>query len=145
MKRRVIAAFALAPLASPVVFFLLTVVIVDPQMVPTLGAWKWFLVSCIYALPIAYITELLFGVPAWMLCRRYGIRSLAAYALVGALIGWLLVLAFEALAGVSPATALNPFSMDWLRFEFPYLASASASAILFRTIVFSGRTPTAQV
>jgi hypothetical protein len=141
MQRRVVAAFALAPLVCPVAFFLLTVAIPNPQTVLTAGAWWWLLVLCINALPIAYLTELVLGLPTWIVFRHYGVRSLAAYAAGGAMIGWLLDLALTALAGRPIATTVNPFSEEWLRFDFCYVASASACAMLFRAILFSGPTP----
>ena len=156
MQRRVVAAFALAPLACPVAYCLLGILIADPQSQSqgtapsgSVGAWflnvsGWLLIVSLYALPIAYLTELVLGFPAWMVFRRYGVRSLAAYAAGGAVIGWLEDLAATALVGRPLATALNPFSMEWLRFDFSYVASASACAALFRVIVFSGRAPIKQ-
>jgi hypothetical protein len=144
MQRRVVAGFAFAPLACPVAYVFLTVVIHDPQIVLTAGAWWWLLVVCINGLPIAYITELVLGFPAWMVFRHFGVRSLAAYAGGGALIGWLLDLTVIALAGGRVATLFNPIATEWWIVVFPFAASASACAILFRVIVFSGRAPITQ-
>ena len=135
MQRRVVAAFALAPLACPVAYWLLAVTIPDPRTVLNGGAWGVLLIMSIYALPIAYLTELVLGLPAWMVFRHFGIRSLAAYAGGGAAIGWLEALAFGTLSGAPIRTA---FSQDALLFDFCHAASASACAVLFRVIVFSG-------
>jgi len=136
MQRRVVAGFAFAPLACPAVYVFLTVVIHDPPTVLTAGAWWWLLVVYINGLPIAYITELVLGLPAWMVFRHFGIRSLAAYAGGGAVIGWLEAMALGTLSGVPIRTAFSP---DALLFDSCHAASASACAVLFRVIVFSGR------
>jgi len=46
---------------------------------------------------LGYIAELIIGVPMYLLLERKGIRSLAAYVLIGALIGPIFYLVFEIL------------------------------------------------
>ena len=99
--------------------------------------WLWFLVLCTYSLPIAYLTEILLGLPAWIIFRRCGIRSFAAFAAGGVLIGWVVDLVLAVVGGRPAATALNPWSPGWMRFDFYLVASASACTILFRAILFS--------
>jgi hypothetical protein len=140
-------AFALAPLACPLVFCLLGILIPDAESQPqgpvaNPGVWVYFLNTCgwlpilsLYALPIAYLTELLLGLPAWMVFRHYGVRSFGAYAAGGAVIGWFEVMALTTISGVPMATA---FSLERLRFDFDHMAAASVCAVVFRAILSSG-------
>jgi len=97
------------------------------------------LVFAPFALAIAYVAELLLGVPAWMVFRRYGVRSLPAFAAAGAFLGWLVNLAMEASTGNLATKALtalfNPLDNPYISI---CVAAVSLSAVLFRTIVFSG-------
>jgi hypothetical protein len=97
------------------------------------------LIYSAYALPIAYVAEFLLGVPAWMIFRRYGIRSLPAFALAAALSGSLVNLAMQVPTG---NLATEPFTAVFNPLQNPYISlcvvAASSSAVLFRTIAFSG-------
>jgi hypothetical protein len=81
-RRRTIIAFLIAPLAIPLAFFCLAL--------PTEGlGWEILSFTVIYgisALPFAYVSELLLGVPAWLLLHRYGIRAWSAFAAGGAVL-----------------------------------------------------------
>src|SRR5262245_58316636 len=96
-RGRVTAAFLLAPLLVPFVF-----------LIPSFFAGRLtgssfnenvlaFLAYSAYLLVIGYAVEAVLGLPAWMVFRHYGIRSLFAFAGAGALIGWLLYLAILAM------------------------------------------------
>ena len=133
---RAVVAFLVAPLIIPFVF-LVPFSSRDTGPVPG-SRLASFLAYSVYALPIAYIAELLLGVPAWMVFQYYRIRSMAAFAAVGALIGWIVYLSMSVLAGNLTshplATIFNPFSSPYLPI---CVVAGSGSATLFRTIAFS--------
>ena len=89
-----------------------------------------------YALVISYIAEFLLGVPAWMVFRRCGVRSLPAFAAAGALMGWLVNWGIVAPTGNLATRQLFNILDD------PYISicivAGASSAVLFRTIVFWG-------
>ena len=132
-------AFLGAPLIVPFVFYI-------PFPGESVGTahFSWLallspLIFAPYALAISYIAEFLLGVPAWMVFRRYGVRSPPAFAAGGALMGWLVNLGMEVLAG---SLATKPLRALFDVFNDPYISicivAGAASAILFRLIVFSG-------
>jgi hypothetical protein len=140
-KWRTAQAFFLAPIVVPFVLML---------PLPGRGAWGDFsltklfeglLIYVLYSLPIAYAAELLLGLPTWMLFKRYGVRSLFAFAAAGALLGLLVYLVIEGFVAFlaqdrwtsvyNSLSSLSPF--------LPMCVIAgTASAITFRAIAFSG-------
>jgi hypothetical protein len=94
-----------------------------------------FLLFSSYGIVIGYICELTLGLAAWKIFRYFGVRSIYAYAIGGALLGWLFfavtILAFSRFVSGSPSVFLNPYF--WIDG-----ASGMVSAILFRFVVFSG-------
>ncbi|MFZ3211137.1 MAG: hypothetical protein WA188_06440 [Terriglobales bacterium] len=95
----------------------------------------------LYALALAYLAELLLGVPTWLCFRHYGIRSWAAFAAAGAGLGLLFYMAVEALVG--NFGRYHHLTREFSPFPSPYLdidvLAGLASAILFRVMVFSGQ------
>jgi ABC-type xylose transport system permease subunit len=71
-------------------------------------------------LPLAYLAEVLLGLPAWKIFQRYRIQSGIAFALCGGLIGLL------------PAMLLR-FGREG---AFLCAMAGLASALLFRGIIF---------
>jgi hypothetical protein len=138
--RRTITAFLAAPLVVPFVFL---VPFPGRDDGPTSGsvfnALAGVLMYSLYALPIGYLAELLFGIPAWQIFKHYGVRSWFAFVIGGAFIGWLVNLGMEALVGnlaSRPLTSLfNPLANPYLSV---CVVAASSAAALFRAIVFSG-------
>jgi len=140
-KWRTAQAFFIAPLIVPFVLLL---------PVPGRGGWGHFsfttlfeglLLYVLYSLPIAYAAALLLGLPAWILFRRYGVRSVFAVAAAGALLGLLVYLAIEGfVAFVAPDFWTSVFNS--LSSLSPYLpmcvVAGTSSAIVFRVVVFSG-------
>jgi hypothetical protein len=150
-RERTLVAFLVAPLIVPFVFYLpfpgRTEV---PGKASALELLLSPLIYSIAALPIAYAAELMLGVPAWKIFRRYGVRSLTAFAAAGALLGWLVNLALQ-VQGWLVTSALRIPRGDVVTsflaglfnpFENPYISicivAGSSSAVLFRIIVFSG-------
>ena len=138
---RTIAAFLVAPLIVPVVVY-------EAALLPDLFSSGDFSVSglvaglplfMLYGLPLSYFTELVLGVPAWLIFKHYRIRSFPAFAAGGALLGLVFYAFWEGLLGdltiQSLSQEFNPFSSGALA---GFLISASVSAILFRAIVFPG-------
>jgi len=74
-----------------------------------------------------------------MVFRRYGVRSLPAFAATGALMGWFVNLAMEAATGNLATKALtvlfNPLDNPYISI---CVVAGSLAAVLFRAIVFSG-------
>jgi hypothetical protein len=86
----------------------------------------------VYGIVIAYLCELTFGIAAWKIFKRLGVRSTLAFAGAGAIMGWLVTMfTSRRLADVS-----NPYF--WID-----LAAGICCTSLFRLVVFSGR-PEAQ-
>jgi hypothetical protein len=138
--RRAVLAFFGAPLIVPFVFYLpFPGESAGPSNPSALSLLLGPLTYSLYALPIAYIAEFLLGVPVWMVFRRYGVRSVLAFTAAGVLIGWLVNLAIQAPTG---NLATRPLSVLFNPLSDPYISicvvAASSSAVLFRTIVFSG-------
>jgi hypothetical protein len=130
-------AFLAAPLVVPFVFLVPFPGRDDGP--PSGSVLAGTLIYSLYAVPIGYVAELLFGIPAWKVFRHYGIRSWLAFMVGGALIGWLVNLSMEALVG---NLASRPLMSLFNPLANPYLSvcvvAASNAAVLFRAIVFSG-------
>jgi hypothetical protein len=150
-RRRVVVAFAFAPLVVPVVLLVLALIFPDPhhqwytrEVLAEKGLGEglamWMVVASLYSLPVAYLVELVLGIPLWLVFRHYRIRSVGVFAACGGLIGSLVVPIFAMWSGRAPETPLNPFSPEWFSsLEFFFIVSAAASAVLFWIILFSGR------
>src|SRR5262245_30247528 len=78
---RIVLAFLLAPVAAPFVFVFLFYVLVNDVYPPDLLAL--FRSVLLYA----YGAEILFGIPAWLVFKRYRVTSFWAYLVTGAGIG----------------------------------------------------------
>lgn len=137
---RTIAAFLVAPLIVPFVFYLpFPGESAGTSSPSALGLLFGPLIFSLYALPVAYLSEFLLGLPAWMIFRRYGVRSLPAFAGAGALIGWLVNLAIQTPTG---NLTTRPLAVLFNPLDNPYIliciVAASGSALLFRSVVLSG-------
>jgi hypothetical protein len=134
---RVVAAFVLAPLVIPLVSLIPFSRDDSTVRFSIAGLATTLIFYALFSLPIAYVVEAVVGIPAWMVFRRYRIRSLVAFVGTGAFIGWLVYAMLAGYAGnlaSHPLTQLfNPSANPWLPF---CVVSASAAAFLFRTIVF---------
>ena len=144
MNWRVIAAFLIAPWTVPAVFALFSLrwgsVVGEKAHVSWwsgLGYGLLFYGS--FALPFAYLAELVLGVPAWLVFRRRNVRSWAAFAGAGALMGLLVFLGIAMFSWDKKSE--NPAAVFDL--TNPYLAlcalSGAIASVVFRTIVNSGR------
>src|SRR5260370_35344669 len=81
-RYRTIIAFLTAPLAIP---FLLSLFLqADFSFI---GFLEGIVFYSLFALPQAYLSELVLGIPAWLVFRRYGIRAWSAFAAGGAFFG----------------------------------------------------------
>jgi hypothetical protein len=103
------------------------------------GLFGGFFLYVLFSLPIAYASELLLGLPAWMLFKHYGVRSVFAFAAAGALFGWLVYLAMDS---GSEGFASEPWTSRLNRLSDPLVPlcviAGAASALVFRAVVFSG-------
>ena len=137
---RTVKAFLIAPLIVPLVFCLAFPGKETSGDFSVRNSFMGFLIIACYALPLAYLGELLLGVPTWIFFKYYSIKSYPAFAAGGAFLGLLFYLGLEALVG---NFATYPLTREFSPFVSPYLKidiiAASALAILFRAIVFSGR------
>ena len=129
---RIIFGFLASPVIVPFVFCAFPGVGINHDSV-------WSILTCllfssVYGLPMAYLVELLLGLPVWLLFRHFKVRSYAAFAGAGAVIGGLVILFMAFRVGIPNPSLLNPISGA---FPFFLIVGASASAILFRAIVFS--------
>jgi hypothetical protein len=143
---RTIVAFLVAPLIVPVGLSIAAVV--SPGDSPSsLTDFPGLLVLfSLYALPPAYVFELVLGLPAWLLFRRYEIRAWSAFAVGGAALGMTYFVAYA----VAKHLAARIMAYDFVRHPFTRdinplslwlaLLAGLASAILFRAIVFPRQT-----
>lgn len=117
-----ILAFIVAPLVVPLVFSI-------PALVPLHGRdyLTTLIVMSIYGLPVAYVFEILLGLPAWILFRACRFKSLLAFALGGAVIGLLVDVIMKI-----PSKTLHEWSVG----DLLYVVAALGSALLFRVIAF---------
>jgi hypothetical protein len=128
----VILAFLVSPALVPIVLFL-------PLGAGVRDNSEWELIAALlfvslYALPIAYAAELVLGIPAWLLFRHFKVRSLWAFAIAGAGIGWLAMFLLSIGNGV-PTIVLHDMLAS--RLALCYMAAGAIPAILFRQILFS--------
>jgi hypothetical protein len=119
-KRRTVLAFIVAPLVVPPVFAV-------PALVPFHGRdyLTILIVMSIYGLPVAYLFEILLGIPAWLLFRACRFESLLAFALGGAVIG----LVVDGIMKTASKTL-----HEWSLADTLYVLAALGSALLFRVI-----------
>jgi hypothetical protein len=87
-------AFVVAPFVVPFVFSMPALVTGHAQDYLTT-----LVVFSIYGLPIAYLFQLLLGVPAWLVFRFYRVQSLFAFVAGGAVIGLLVDLILKVWSG----------------------------------------------
>jgi len=137
MRLRTILAFLIAPLPLPL---LLAIILFPPE--PTVSLFfEGILFWAIFSLPPAYLCELLFGVPAWIIFRRRGVRSWSIFAAGGVVLGaayWMLYCAADVTAKLlrydfvehSFTRDLNPLSL------LVAVPSGVVAALTFRAIVF---------
>lgn len=121
-RRRVLLAFSIAPLATPLVLWLGELVLDYPGRVPS-GLGGSLFVNLVFALPVAYLAELIFGFPAWKAFVRFDVSSLFAFAVCGAAIG------------VVPVAF---FSDPKLRAAVLCALAGAISALLFRAVARMG-------
>ncbi len=138
--RRILFAFLGAPLIVPLVLCLpLPGESVGTAHVGLTDRLIFPLILAPYALAISYVAELLVGLPAWLVFRHYGVRSLPAFAVTGAFLGWLINVGTAALVG---NLATKPLAAMFNFLDDPYISicvvAGASSAVLFRTIAFWG-------
>src|SRR5690349_19726975 len=101
---RTLLAFLIAPVMTPLVFGVREV----SSGTTIMRELPYFVIL----LPYSYSAEILFGIPAFIVFRRWRIRSYLAYGLTGALIGEV-VYVLSLINGVEAYRLLTPFSRDW--------------------------------
>lgn len=132
--RNVALAFLIAPLGTPIVVFVCAIVsaVVSARGdFPAEAALPMAVGSMLVLLPLAYAAEGSLGLLAWTIFRRLGIRSLPAFAVAGALIGWIMMVVVVSVQSKPIAPSLNP-----LRNGVPCLLLAgSVSGVIFRFFI----------
>jgi hypothetical protein len=139
-RRRVVVAFAFAPLVVPLVLLVLALIFPDPhqqwyarEVLTEKGRGEglaiWMVVASVYSLPVAYWFELMLGIPLWLVFRHFRIRSVSAFAACGGLIGSLVVPSAAMWSGRAPETSLNPQSPDWFRSFAMDIGKSSETAL----------------
>jgi hypothetical protein len=122
-RSRTLAAFIVAPMATPVAFCLLSIFSAHPIRISLNDAFSYLAVDAIYCLPVAYIAELSLGLAAWKILCYYRISSLLAFASSGALMGAVVALVMGCVASGSISVVLRPLSWDrpWVLTAFQRL------------------------
>lgn len=129
MTRRLLLAFLVAPLLTPLVF----IVTVFSRNGPATSLKEIAVIFLLYA-PFAYLAETLFGVPVFLLYRFLNWKSFVAYGMAGAMIGLIAMLVVSrrfvvwrasgdfvwcVVAGVVSALAFRLISGDQSDYERP--------------------------
>jgi len=138
-KWRTAQAFFIAPFVVPFVLMLPLPGTGNFDQFSFHGLFGLFLLYALYSLPIAYASELLLGLPAWMLFKHYGVRSVFVFAATGAVFGSLVFLAMDAWSeGFAPERWTSRLNRMSDPFILLCVIAGAASAVVFRAVVFSG-------
>jgi hypothetical protein len=140
--RRTVAAFLIAPLVVPFAFLLPYGREVSSANETQGSYFLTILLYSIYAVPIAYFAELVLGIPAWMLFKRFHIRSLPVFAIAGALMGLLVHVSMflQSRAFYQPPDSVRNFAtLCSSPYLFVCVVAGCSSAILFWIVALSGR------
>jgi hypothetical protein len=130
--RKLVLACIVAPLVTPFTFIIFAF-LEDPPPLSLEEILLGIMVNTLSTVPFAYAAEIILGLPMWLIFCRYRIRSIAAFALGGALIGWIVAFALAASGSKTMATVIeNP---GWFKSGLACVFAASASAVVFRSIV----------
>lgn len=140
-KGRVLAAFLLAPWVVPMVFVICGMSGGNSAYGYARVSW-WtglgygFLFYGSVTIPIAYLAEVVLGVPVWLMLRHRNMFSWPAFAGAGALLGWLV---FAALVFFGWDAGKNSMA-EFVAVSNPYwllcILAGAASALAFRTVLF---------
>ena len=138
-RLRTAFAFLIAPLAIPFGMALVS----GPS---SLGNFCGLVaLYSLVGLPPAYVFELLFGVPAWLIFCRYGFRSWGMFASGGIVLGMGYCLLFSGIAAVAKSSGYDIYAHSFTRYWLNPMAFAFdvpaglLSALLFRAIAFPWR------
>jgi hypothetical protein len=141
LEARELVAFAVAPLIVPFVYLLpfpgkTQIGEGAMQVSPLDGLIITWLFANLSVLPFAYLAEAVLGVPAWLLFKAYGRRSIGAFIVGGGVIGVLVYVGLVSLAGnwyrQSLTEVFDPARQPYL---WLCLLGAIAAALVFRAIV----------
>lgn len=136
-----LAAFLLAPWVVPVVFVIYGMGLGNSLPESARVSW-WtglgygFLFYGSFTTPIAYLAELVFGVPVWLMLRQRNIRGWPAFAGAGAVLGWFAFAALAIFGWDSRKDDLTVFFAVSNPYWLLSILSGAASALAFRTILF---------
>src|SRR5258706_73345 len=111
---RTIMAFLIAPLIIPVGLSVAALVSPGDSPVSLTDFLGLIVLFSLYALPVAYVLELLLGLPAWLFFRRHGIRAWSAYAIGGGALG----VTYSAAYSVAKYVAAQTMTYEFLRPSF---------------------------
>src|SRR5260370_10515112 len=112
---RTIMAFLIAPLIIPVGLSVAALVSPGDSPISLTDFLGLIMLFSLYALPVAYVLELLLGLPAWLFFRRHGIRAWSAYAIGGALLGVSCFSAYFVASHLVAPTITLRFSVNYLK------------------------------
>jgi hypothetical protein len=139
---RTVTAFLFAPLAIPLAVALASIPLSLTKLQGGQGLLLGFSIAC---LPPAYIAELLFGIPAWLIFRRYAVRSWSVFAMTGIVLGTVYYLIYSIVAVLAKAggyhVSVHSFTNDWLNPGVLWIdiPAGLLSLLLFRAIVLPWR------
>jgi hypothetical protein len=138
---RELVAFPVAPLIVPFVYLLpfpgkAHIGEGAMQVSPLDALITTWLFAIVSMLPFAYLAEAVLGVPAWLLFKAYGLRSIGSFIVGGGVIGVFVYVGFVSYAGnwyrQSLTELFDPARQPYL---WLCLLGAIAAALVFRAIV----------
>jgi hypothetical protein len=132
-RKRLVVAGVVAPLVTPLVLTLY-VLLAEPRHLSHEEILMGIAFNALLYLPFAYAAEVLFGLPLLAIFQHRKIRSMAAFALGGAIIGCIVVLLLAANGSKPMADVIG--SPGWFRTALVCAAAASTSAVVFQAIAF---------
>lgn len=142
---RTILAFLLAPLAIPIGMAILDAAFPGSDPVSFTRFLGLILLYSIFAVPPAYLFELVVGLPVWLFLSRRGVRQWYVFAAGGAMLGTLYWAVFTVLAVAAKTRGYDIHAHSFTRYWFNPMAfwfdmpAGLAAALLFRTIIFPWR------
>ena len=144
-RLRTILAFLLAPLAIPIGLAVLCAAFPGSDPVSFRAFLLLIALFSYFALPPAYLFELVVGLPVWLFLRRRGIRRWYVFAAGGVMLGTLYWVIFATIAVAAKLRGYDiyahSFTRDWFNPMAPLfdIPAGLVSAMTFRAIVFPRR------
>jgi|SRR5215469_316509 len=139
---RTILAFLIAPVAIPVGYAALCVIFPGNSGGSLSDFFGLTFLFSLFALPPAYVFELVFGFPVWLFIRRRGVREWYVFAGGGIALGTAYWILFTIVAIIARMKGFDIYAHSFTRYWFNPMGlwldvpAGLLSAVTFRAIIF---------